>query len=99
MLFLGLTAISLAYSFPLLSNKLFKGNDISYGVYIYHGIVLNIFVQLSFIRDVNYLWYLLLITYILAFISWKLIEKSFINKKAKTIHSINVEGDSDRPRK
>ena len=94
MFFLGITAISLAYTFPSFSNKLFKGNDISYGVYIYHGIVVNIFVQLSFIHRNNYLLYVLLITYILAFISWKLIEKPFISKKAKTIHSINVEAYS-----
>lgn len=87
MLFLGFTTISLAYTYPLFSHKVFKGNDISYGVYIYHGIIINIFVELLLVKQMSYLWIILVITYILAFISWRLIEKPFLKKKVRTIHS------------
>ena len=38
----GLT-ISLAFTYRTLVNRLLRGFDISYGVYIYHGLVLNCF--------------------------------------------------------
>ena len=41
---LGLLVISTAYSLPLKYNKKLRGNDISYGVYIYHMLIINVFI-------------------------------------------------------
>jgi len=85
MLLLGVTTISLAYTMPSLAGKLLKGNDISYGVYLYHGVIINVFIQLSFIGHLSLIWYILLISYTLAFISWKLIEKPMMKKKVNAL--------------
>ena len=46
--------LSFAFSFNNLSNKLLKHNDISYGVYIYHMLVINFFVHRGLINNVKY---------------------------------------------
>lgn len=86
LLLLGILTISLAYTLPGIATKLLKGNDISYGVYIYHGLIVNIFVQLGLIGHYKYLAMIMAITYVLAFISWKLIEKPMLRRKKKTIN-------------
>ncbi len=42
---LALLTVSAAYSFTSLSDLLLRGNDISYGIYIYHMLIFNLFVQ------------------------------------------------------
>jgi peptidoglycan/LPS O-acetylase OafA/YrhL len=44
---LSMAIISLAFSNKSLAEKILKNKDISYGVYIYHGPILNIFVSLG----------------------------------------------------
>jgi peptidoglycan/LPS O-acetylase OafA/YrhL len=44
---LSLTVVSLAFTSRGLTKKILKGNDISYGIYIYHMPVINIFVHLK----------------------------------------------------
>lgn len=39
---LGCTAVAVAYTVPGLSNRILRGNDVSYGVYIYHMPVINL---------------------------------------------------------
>jgi len=85
---LAIFSISLAYTLPGLSKKLLKGNDISYGVYIYHGLILNVIVELKLFGDYKYLALLIVATFILAFASWKFIEEPILKRKKKTI---NVE--------
>lgn len=43
----GLT-LSAAQTVPMLSNRLLRGNDVSYGVYIYHMVIVNILWELGF---------------------------------------------------
>lgn len=65
--------LSLAYSFPL--PDLLKGRDISYGIYLYHMLVIHTLVGLGFI----WLWWLWFVgpalTIVLAALSWRFIEK------------------------
>jgi peptidoglycan/LPS O-acetylase OafA/YrhL len=88
LLCLGVTTISVAYTAPTLANRLFKGNDISYGVYIYHGLVLGVFVHLKLFNNPMYIVLLVLITIILATLSWLFIEKPAMKRKVKTIHPL-----------
>lgn len=85
---LGFCILSIAYTLPYLSNKLLKGNDISYGVYIYHGLILSIFFQLKMFYKIEYLLLIFLASYILGYLSWIFIEKTFIKKKKQTIHAV-----------
>jgi peptidoglycan/LPS O-acetylase OafA/YrhL len=83
LLCLGITTISVAYTLPTLSNKIFKGNDISYGVYIYHGLVLGVVVQLKLFNNSLYILVILGITVLLATLSWLFIEKPIMKIKKK----------------
>jgi len=86
---LSFTTISIAYTVPTLANKLFKGNDISYGVYIYHGLVLGLIVQLHLLHDPIYILVILVAAVIIASFSWKFIEKPIMRRKKKTIHKLS----------
>ncbi|TCD01979.1 acyltransferase [Pedobacter frigidisoli] len=88
-LLLGLTTISMAYTFPNLSNKLLKGNDISYGVYIYHGLVLGIFMETKQFNNPFGVFLILVISYSLAAVSWNYIEKPFLKRKKQSIHKLS----------
>lgn len=90
LLCLGVTTISLAYTLPALSNKLLKGNDISYGVYIYHGLVLGVIVQLKLFNNAQYILVILLCSVLLATLSWVFIEKPIMKRKKKTIHQLKT---------
>ncbi len=84
---LGITTVSIAYSWTSLSKTLLKENDISYGVYIYHMVFVNIFVQMSFMHNtLNILW-ILVLTFVAAFLSWRLVEKPALNRKRVTLKS------------
>ena len=90
LLSLGITTISLAYTLPGLSNRLFKGNDISYGVYIYHGLVLGVVVQFNLFNSPRYILVILVVTILLAALSWVFIEKPIMKSKKKTIHELKT---------
>jgi peptidoglycan/LPS O-acetylase OafA/YrhL len=72
---------TMAFSATGLSHKILKGNDLSYGLYVYHGIVLNLFIH----KQVPYIfaifWIYLLISLLLALFSWKLIEQPALKLK------------------
>jgi len=76
--------VSMAYSAPSFSSKLLKGNDISYGIYIYHGLILTIIVQLKLSYSIN-VYSLIVFSYLLGYLSWIIIERPFIKRKEKTI--------------
>ena len=82
-IFLSLITISFAFSFNGLSNKTLKHNDISYGVYIYHMLVVNTLVFLGYSQDNIYFLATFLITIVLAYLSWILIEKNALKLKNK----------------
>lgn len=82
-LLLAITALSFAFSYKNLSDKLLKGNDISYGIYIYHMLIVNILIELGYINSQSYLILTILGTLILATLSWKFIEKPALNLKRK----------------
>jgi peptidoglycan/LPS O-acetylase OafA/YrhL len=78
---LSLLTLSFAFSFTDLSKKLLHENDISYGIYIYHMPIINTMLSLSMKDSLWYLLMLIVLTTILAFMSWKLIEKQALRLK------------------
>ena len=69
-----------------LSSKILKSNDISYGIYIYHMLVINSFIELGLIENPYYLVLALVITIILSYFSWVYIESKALKfKKIKLI--------------
>lgn len=86
MVVLGFAVISLAYSAKTLASKVLRGVDISYGVYLYHMIVMNAVIQLGF-REPG--WPIVAI--VLALFSWFLVEKPAMKRKAVSIHPVTAE--------
>jgi peptidoglycan/LPS O-acetylase OafA/YrhL len=86
-LFLAFTLLSMAYTLPTLADKLLRKNDISYGIYIYHGMSITVVVELKLVPYFN-LVYLIAGTIVMATLSWLLIEKPFIKRKERTIHTV-----------
>jgi peptidoglycan/LPS O-acetylase OafA/YrhL len=79
---LAILSISLAYTLPKLSLFL-KGNDISYGMYIYHMLVINSLISFGYLGDVKYLFLTIIITIAISSLSWFLIEKKALQLKNK----------------
>jgi len=86
-LILAFCVLSLAYSMPNTATKILRTNDISYGIYIYHGLILTLLVQLKLTRYEN-IFLIIAATYIIAYLSWIFIERPFIRRKEKTIRNV-----------
>ncbi len=89
-LLLAVVAVSAAYTVPGASHKLLRGNDISYGVYIYHGLLINVFVELGLTNRAGYLALLALCAYIAGYLSWIVIERPFLRSKKHSITAVYV---------
>lgn len=82
---LTLVSISIAYSAPTLAHRALRGNDISYGIYIFHGLVLNVIVEEG---GGGHLWWIpvvLAITAVIAFASWRLVEQPVLRRKRTSL--------------
>lgn len=90
---MALLVFSAAFSWRNLSGVLLRHNDISYGVYLYHMPVVNFFIYYGFIVYFKYNLLVILVTFCIAFISWKIIEKPALSLKKHPLNPLN------RPRK
>jgi peptidoglycan/LPS O-acetylase OafA/YrhL len=92
---LSVTVISLAFTAKKFSDKILAGNDISYGIYIYHMPIINCIVafgerynilNINEISNLNKI-FLIVFTFIIvlfcAFFSWKFIEKKALKLKKR----------------
>ena len=86
-LLLAAAAISLAYTAPSLSAILLRGNDLSYGVYIYHGLIINVMVEAALMHQPRYMLLLGGCTFLAAYLSWTFVEKPFLHRKRQTLHA------------
>jgi peptidoglycan/LPS O-acetylase OafA/YrhL len=80
---LAIVTISVAYSGVNWSEKLLYGNDFSYGIYIYHMLMINIMVQLNYIGSYIHLMVACLLTFVCAVFSWFYIERPAMAWKKK----------------
>lgn len=71
---LSVTTISAAFSFTRAARVL-KGYDISYGVYLYHGLLINVWIEMSDIRSYWVYPLIYMITIIAGWLSWIIVEK------------------------
>jgi peptidoglycan/LPS O-acetylase OafA/YrhL len=84
---LCLLIFRLAYTNPSLSNQVLSGNDISYGIYIYHMPVVNLWLFLKIGGTTISFFTAILCTICMAFISWYLIEKPALKFKKIALRS------------
>ncbi len=81
-LLLSILTISLAFTLPKLG-KLLKGNDISYGMYIYHMLVINSLVAIGYVGNIKYLFLAIVLTTIFSCLSWFLVERKALSLKKR----------------
>lgn len=83
---LGLLTVSAAFTKPALSNRILRGNDISYGVYIYHMPVINLLLFYG-LRGGYGIAIATAGTFLLAFASWRLVERPALGLKRYSMRS------------
>jgi peptidoglycan/LPS O-acetylase OafA/YrhL len=81
-LLLAMTVLSFAFSWRSLSERLLRGNDISYGVYLYHAFAINTLVQIGWKGEQWHLGLVVFCSTFLAFLSWRLIEQPAVSMKS-----------------
>ena len=79
---LAATALSFAFSWRSLSERVLQGNDISYGVYLYHAFGIHVLTHAGWKGTSLDLGLVTLATVILATLSWRLIEKPAVSMKS-----------------
>jgi peptidoglycan/LPS O-acetylase OafA/YrhL len=91
---LSIMTVSLAFTNRGLTVRILKGNDISYGIYIYHMPIINIFVHQKkniiyplpphgSIYGIGMLFLVFVIVVCLAYISWVCVEKKALALKTR----------------
>ena len=84
MVLLGALVISCAYTLPELGQRLLRGQDISYGIYIYHMVVTNFLIE----THVDSFWLAVLLTVLLAIASWYAIERPALSLKHLSLRGV-----------
>jgi peptidoglycan/LPS O-acetylase OafA/YrhL len=84
-LLLGITAVSFAYTTPKASEAILHGQDISYGVYIYHGLIINLLIEFGMKRSLYEVGLIAISSLIVGALSWKLVELPFLRKKGRRL--------------
>ncbi|TCV10499.1 hypothetical protein EDC17_103231 [Sphingobacterium alimentarium] len=74
------TTISIAYT-NVPQKKFFNGNDLSYGMYLFHMPIVNLAMYLGFYDNYWVLVVVFVFTFFISFLSWKFIEKPALNLK------------------
>ena len=77
--------ISVAMSAPGLSDRILQHRDISYGLYIYHMLVIRLMMRFA----VPSLSAVIAISLALAIISWTLVERPFLKRKRRTLRAVS----------
>lgn len=71
---IGVT-FSLAYTAPTLSERLLQRNDVSYGTYLYHMVIVNAVIEMQWARTTTTILAVFTLTLACATLSWKFVEQ------------------------
>jgi peptidoglycan/LPS O-acetylase OafA/YrhL len=71
---IGGCALACAYT-PLPCRNILRGNDLSYGIYIYHGLLINLALSMNLHRQWTSVVLVMVGAVAMAFVSWRLIER------------------------
>ena len=74
-----------AFSFKDLSRKLLRGNDFTYGIYIYHMLIINVFIYLKMVADIKYFIFVVVLSIFFGILSWYVVEKPFLRLKKHSL--------------
>lgn len=95
MVLLAPVVVSWAFTSPGLGRFL-KGNDFSYGIYIYHMVIVNVLISLGLVGNPLYLPFAIFLIVLAGCLSWVAVERPALALKRKSIHPIalNSIGES-----
>ncbi len=89
-LFLPLTFFIIAFAYlPIKFTELIKRNDLSYGVYIYHMPIVNLFIYMGYIGSSWYYLMAIIFTYLFALLSWRYVERPALAFKKHPLNPVN----------
>lgn len=85
--------LSAAFTTKSLAKKWLRGNDLSYGIYIYHMLVINTMLSLFDIRQapVPSLLLSIIFSVFLAYLSWRFVESKALKLKRSEPWSLNTK--------
>jgi peptidoglycan/LPS O-acetylase OafA/YrhL len=83
---LMLVIFAAAFSYPTVSDRVLRRNDISYGVYIYHMPVINLLLAIGYGASIKGFWIAAFATVALAFVSWFFVEKPALSFKRRPLY-------------
>ncbi len=86
--FLVLSIFSFAYTKPQLTSKLIGKTDISYGLYIYHLLIIHSFYELGLKDNWMHITLLIIICLFVGWLSWELVEKRALKFKKKSLYKV-----------
>src|SRR5712664_2326769 len=81
--------VSLAMSAPQLSDRILRHHDVSYGLYLYHMLVINLLVGLASPSGWASIAAAIIVSLGLAALSWTLIEKPYLRGKRGALRSVS----------
>jgi peptidoglycan/LPS O-acetylase OafA/YrhL len=79
---LAMGTIAAAYSARSLSRRILHGMDLSYGTYLYHSVVINVFVELGWMTSMVAVVQVFAVSIAIALLSWHLVEKPALARKS-----------------
>lgn len=87
---------SFIFSYRSLSNKIVGNNDFTYGVYIYHMLIVNVMVEKGISGGVQNLMIVLVLSLACGILSYFLVEKPFLKMKKRSLFGQMHRDDSDK---
>ena len=82
-LLLAAFAISAAFTRPGIGDRILKGNDVSYGLYVYHMLVVNAFIELGLVGSVGHAVGATVLALGFAWLSWRFVERPALRLKRR----------------
>ena len=86
-LLLAMVTISAAFTLPTLSGRLLRGQDISYGTYIYHMVFINLVLYLGIASTLWQIVFTTSATYGCAALSWRFVERPALALKKRSLRA------------
>jgi peptidoglycan/LPS O-acetylase OafA/YrhL len=83
--------VSLAMSTPQLSDQILRHRDLSYGLYLYHMLVIDLMVGLAAAAGWAAIGAAMIASLGLAALSWTLIEKPFLRRKRGALRAMSSD--------
>jgi peptidoglycan/LPS O-acetylase OafA/YrhL len=82
---LSIATVAMAYTKTNRFSNVLQGNDISYGLYIYHMLIVNLLIELGMTGNTIHLSAMLVGSALAAMLSWRLIEKPALKLKPASL--------------